>query len=163
MGMKEICSRQNCSICLWYFCRDILTEYSEHVLTLGRLLLRLMSEVLGLHKNHLLDIGYDDGYAMLFNYYPACLQPEIAIGTAKHADADFFTVVLQDNIGGLQILHQNEWIDVPPLPGALVINIGDLLLVRSPESDPPSVLSCFSLCLIFVASQNSFPYAILHK
>ncbi|XP_039155939.1 1-aminocyclopropane-1-carboxylate oxidase homolog [Eucalyptus grandis] len=34
---------------------------------------------------------------------------------------------LADQIGGLQVLHENKWIDVPPIPGALVINIGDQL------------------------------------
>ncbi|KAJ0483434.1 putative deacetoxyvindoline 4-hydroxylase [Helianthus annuus] len=49
------------------------------------------------------------------------------MGTTKHTDTGFLTVLLQDDIGGLQILHQNQWVDVPPTPGALVINIGDLL------------------------------------
>ncbi|KAI3700734.1 hypothetical protein L2E82_45372 [Cichorium intybus] len=53
------------------------------------------------------------------------------MGTTKHTDAGFLTVLLQDEIGGLQILHQNQWIDVPPTPGALVINIGDLLQLIS--------------------------------
>ncbi|KAI3504160.1 hypothetical protein L1887_32705 [Cichorium endivia] len=53
------------------------------------------------------------------------------MGTTKHTDHGFITVLLQDEIGGLQILHQNEWIDVPPTPGALVINIGDLLQLIS--------------------------------
>ncbi|KAM0048889.1 putative deacetoxyvindoline 4-hydroxylase [Helianthus debilis subsp. tardiflorus] len=34
------------------------------------------------------------------------------------------------HIGGLQILHHNQWVDVPPVPGAIVINIGDLLHAR---------------------------------
>jgi isopenicillin N synthase-like dioxygenase len=51
------------------------------------------------------------------------------MGTGKHADVDFVTVLLQDHIGGLQVLHKDIWIDVPPLPEALVVNIGDLLQV----------------------------------
>ncbi|MFS8007467.1 putative deacetoxyvindoline 4-hydroxylase [Helianthus anomalus] len=34
------------------------------------------------------------------------------------------------HIGGLQILHHNQWVDVPQVPGAIVINIGDLLQAR---------------------------------
>ncbi|CAI9118220.1 OLC1v1019755C1 [Oldenlandia corymbosa var. corymbosa] len=37
------------------------------------------------------------------------------------------TILLQDQIGGLQFLHQNKWVDVPPLPGALVVNMGDMM------------------------------------
>ena len=50
------------------------------------------------------------------------------MGTSKHTDGDFFTVLLQDYIiGGLQVLHQKHWIDVRPIPGALIVNIRDLL------------------------------------
>ncbi|CAL5337454.1 unnamed protein product [Camellia sinensis] len=67
--------------------------------------------------NHLKDIGYAEGLAVLCHYYLACPQPELTVGTTKQ----------QDHIGGLQVLHQNHWVDVPPTPGALVVNIGDLL------------------------------------
>ncbi|KAM1057724.1 hypothetical protein ACFX2I_030916 [Malus domestica] len=40
------------------------------------------------------------------------------------------TVLLQDYIGGRQVLHHKKWIDVPLVPGALVVNIGDLLQDR---------------------------------
>ncbi|OAY83023.1 1-aminocyclopropane-1-carboxylate oxidase [Ananas comosus] len=43
----------------------------------------------------------------------------------------FLTVLLQDEIGGLQVLHQGRWVDVSPIPGALVVNIGDLLQLVS--------------------------------
>ncbi|KAG5581827.1 hypothetical protein H5410_052454 [Solanum commersonii] len=58
---------------------------------------------------------------------PSCPQPELTVGTNKHSDNDFFTVFLQDHIGGLQMLHQNLWVDVPPTRVALVVNIGYLL------------------------------------
>jgi isopenicillin N synthase-like dioxygenase len=52
------------------------------------------------------------------------------LGGTKHTDNDFITVLLQDHIGGLQVLYENTWVDVSPVPGALVINIGDLLQVN---------------------------------
>lgn len=112
-------------------CRDVLVNYSEHVMKLGRSLFELFSEALGLNRNHLKDIGCADGLATLGHYYPACPEPERAIGNNKHADSDLKTVLLQDHIGGLQVLHQNHWVDVPPVPGALVINIGDFMQVMS--------------------------------
>lgn len=32
------------------------------------------------------------------------------------------------------MLHQNQWVDVPPTPGALVVNIGDLLQLISNDN-----------------------------
>ncbi|CAI0458108.1 unnamed protein product, partial [Linum tenue] len=61
----------------------------------------------------------------------ACPQPELTLGACKHEDNDFITVLLQDHIGGLQVLHRNQWVDVPPLPAALVVNLGDLLQLIS--------------------------------
>ncbi|WJX24359.1 hypothetical protein P8452_13474 [Trifolium repens] len=34
-------------------------------------------------------------------------------------------------IGGLQILHQDKWVDVPPIPGAFVVNFGEALQLIS--------------------------------
>jgi isopenicillin N synthase-like dioxygenase len=36
-------------------------------------------------------------------------------------------VLLQDHIGGLQVLYEDKWIDITPVPGALIVNVGDLL------------------------------------
>ncbi|XP_024032549.1 1-aminocyclopropane-1-carboxylate oxidase homolog 1-like, partial [Morus notabilis] len=107
--------------------RDILLEYSRQVRRVGILLFELLSEAIGLNPNHLNGIDCGEGLAILGHYYPACPQPELTFGTTVHADADFITILLQDHIGGLQVLHQGKWIDIAPEPGALVVNIGDLL------------------------------------
>ncbi|XP_039029729.1 1-aminocyclopropane-1-carboxylate oxidase homolog 1-like [Hibiscus syriacus] len=114
--------------------RDIMFEYTDGVMSLGHLLFELISEALGLNPDHLLKIDCAKGLGHLCNYYPACPQPESTIGASKHADSTFITVLLQDHIGGLQVLHENQWIDVPPVPGALVVNIGDLLQLISNDS-----------------------------
>ncbi|XP_074281798.1 1-aminocyclopropane-1-carboxylate oxidase homolog 1-like [Silene latifolia] len=108
-------------------CREILMEYSNQVMKLGKTLFELFSEILGLKPSYLNDIHCSEGLQVLGHYYPACPQPELTMGSPQHADNDFLTVLLQDHIGGLQIRLADQWFDVPPTPGALVINVGDLL------------------------------------
>ncbi|CAB4263446.1 unnamed protein product [Prunus armeniaca] len=104
---------------------DILVEYSKQVMKLGKLLFELLSEALGLKPSHLNDMDCSLGLRILGHYYPPCPQPELTLGSSKHSDNDFITVLLQDHIGGLQVLHQNKWIDVLPVPGALVLISND--------------------------------------
>jgi isopenicillin N synthase-like dioxygenase len=49
--------------------------------------------------------------------------------SAPHTDFGSITLLLtEDKPGGLQVLDQNErWCDVQPLPGAYIVNLGDLM------------------------------------
>ncbi|KAK9132269.1 hypothetical protein Scep_011797 [Stephania cephalantha] len=110
--------------------RNILMNYSKHASKLGNALFKLLSEALGLGPSHLHDMGCSEGHLILGHYYPPCPEPQKTLGCSKHSDKDFLTILLQDQTGGLQVLHQGEWIDIIPVHGGLVINIGDLLQAK---------------------------------
>ncbi|VFQ65341.1 unnamed protein product [Cuscuta campestris] len=70
--------------------------------------------------------------AVRMNYYPPCPRPDLVLGLSPHSDGSALTVLQQPNFGppGLQILNdKNEWVQVPSLPNALVINVGDTIEV----------------------------------
>ena len=63
-------------------------------------------------------------------YYPPqpeTLGPEV-FGVSPHTDFGVLTVLHQDEIGGLHVQdYEGEWVAAPPVPGTLVVNVGDLL------------------------------------
>lgn len=50
-----------------------------------------------------------------------------AQGVGAHKDTGLLTFLWQDNNGGLQVETDQGWIDVTPVEGAFVINIGEVL------------------------------------
>jgi isopenicillin N synthase-like dioxygenase len=52
-------------------------------------------------------------------------------GVGAHKDSGFVTVLLQDDVMGLQVESEGGWIDAPPLRGSFVVNIGEILELAS--------------------------------
>lgn len=80
------------------------------------------------------------------NFYPTCPNPDLTIGVGRHSDVGTLTVLLQDGIGGLYVkveeveeeesgkqkkggAEEPQWMEIPPITGALVVNVGDILQV----------------------------------
>jgi isopenicillin N synthase-like dioxygenase len=87
---------------------------------------------LGMAPDHLAaSFGADHTSFLRLNYYPLCTDAGEHLGISQHTDSGALTVLLADSQPGLQFLHQGEWHTVAPNPGALTINIGDIVQVWS--------------------------------
>lgn len=59
--------------------------------------------------------------------YPASPASDDSWGVGEHSDYGLLTLLAQDEHGGLQVKTPGGWIEAPPIEGALVCNIGDML------------------------------------
>ncbi|WP_159769094.1 isopenicillin N synthase family dioxygenase [Streptomyces sp. HM190] len=64
--------------------------------------------------------------------YPGSAGDGADQGVGAHKDYGFLTLLLQDQVGGLQVEREDgQFHDVPPVPGAFVVNLGELLEVAT--------------------------------
>ncbi|KAL0562040.1 hypothetical protein IC582_002488 [Cucumis melo] len=112
---------------------DIVEEYDQEMKSLcGRLMWVALGE-LGITREDVNWAGPNGDFmtsnaATQFNSYPVCPDPERAMGLGAHTDTSLLTIVYQNNTRGLQVLREgNRWVTVEPVPGALVVQVGDLL------------------------------------
>ncbi|PIN09636.1 Iron/ascorbate family oxidoreductase [Handroanthus impetiginosus] len=128
------------------FC-DTIEEYQKEMKKLAGQLMWLMLGSLGITEDDLKwastqEVGSVSGSAALqLNSYPACPDPDRAMGLAAHTDSTILTILHHSNTSGLQVLREgsNRWVTVPPHPGALAIHVGDLMHILS-NGLYPSVL-----------------------
>ncbi|EMS50519.1 Protein SRG1 [Triticum urartu] len=107
--------------------RNLLHEFTTKCRVVKDGLVQAMARLLGLDDDYIMDQFGEkaDTYAR-FSYYPECPRPELVFGLKPHSDGSVLTVLMvDDTIGGLQILRDGVWFDVPIVPHTLLINIGD--------------------------------------
>ncbi len=121
--------------------KNTLTEFFDAFDALAERTLRFVHHSLDLDPSQVqTHTGSRGTSSVRLNHYPthdpvpnderAGLNPlgETALG--YHTDPGVITLLLQDDTGGLQTLSEAEgWIDVPPRPGTIVVNLADAVQV----------------------------------
>ncbi|SME99238.1 Isopenicillin N synthase [Tistlia consotensis] len=110
--------------------RPAMSRYYDAIGEVGRVLLRGVAVSLGRPGDF-----FDSRYAKPLQrtqvvYYPRLTAAEgpDRFGVAPHSDFGCITLLYQDSSGGLEVQNlTGDWVAGPPLEGALVINVGDLL------------------------------------
>ncbi|KAJ0431944.1 putative flavanone 3-dioxygenase [Helianthus annuus] len=105
--------------------REVVEEYSDQMKLLAQKVLGLISGSLGLSSSYIEDAMEELYQNITISYYPACPQPELTLGLQSHSDFGFITLLIQDNVAGLQVVKDGEWVTVDPVSHAVLVILGD--------------------------------------
>ena len=112
--------------------KPVVLAWMDAMTRAGHALMQGVALSLGLPAGYFHD-RYTADPTILFRifHYPATPPADgadYAFGVGEHTDYGLLTLLAQDANGGLQIKGRDGvWFDAPPIPGALVVNIGDML------------------------------------
>ena len=93
--------------------------------------MELLSEGLGLQSGKFKELTFLESKVFVGHCYPYCPQPDLTVGITPHTDPGVLTVLVQNQVPGLQVKHGDVWVDVEPLHGGLIVNVGDFLQVKN--------------------------------
>ena len=111
--------------------RSAVYGYYEEVLALGRVMFKAFALSLGLEEDFFEAVTDRPMGQLRLIYYPKPDGPVEAdrIGIGAHSDYECFTILWQDQTGGLQVDNRDgDWVEAPPIPGSFVINVGDMMM-----------------------------------
>ncbi|XP_060672905.1 flavanone 3-dioxygenase 3-like [Ziziphus jujuba] len=111
--------------------KEKMANYTKAIHVLQKQLMGLVFESLGLNPNYLEEEVENGSEVLAVNCYPACPQPELTLGIPPHSDYGALTILLQ-SCPGLQVMDShNNWVSVPAIQGALIVQLGDQMEVIS--------------------------------
>ncbi|KAL8515607.1 hypothetical protein ACS0TY_014340 [Phlomoides rotata] len=110
---------------------ETVESYSREIRKVCKNLLKYIAITLKLKEDVFEEMFGVAVQAVRMNYYPACPRPDLVYGLSPHSDGSALTVLQQGRGSsvGLQILKDDDWVSVHPIPNALVINVGDTIEV----------------------------------
>ena len=80
--------------------------------------------------HHYFDDKHGRNYFLrMLHYPPVDQQPQPGqLRAGAHTDYGSITLLLQDDIGGLEVqTRDGQWVAAPPIPGTVVVNVGDAM------------------------------------
>ncbi|XP_062102112.1 protein DOWNY MILDEW RESISTANCE 6-like isoform X2 [Humulus lupulus] len=107
--------------------QEVVGRYSVEVRKLSLYLLDLICTGLGLEPGYFRgETELTEVHVMSANHYPPCPDPSLTLGLPKHCDVNLITLLLQE-MDGLHVMKDGQWLSVEPIPNAIVVNIGHTL------------------------------------
>lgn len=107
------------------FYGDTIAKYSHSMKDLAKKLLCIISENLSLPPSYIQEAVGEVFQNITISYYSPCPQPDLALGLQSHSDMGAITLLIQDDVGGLEVLKDGMWIPVPALRDGILVILAD--------------------------------------
>jgi isopenicillin N synthase-like dioxygenase len=108
--------------------REVVTEWHDHLSGVARKLLRAWAVALGAPESYFDQHFGEPSTLIKIVRYPGKDDPTPQQGVGAHKDSGVLTLLwVEPGKGGLQVERDGQWVDAPSVPGAFVVNIGELL------------------------------------
>ena len=108
--------------------REVVSEWHDHLSGVARKLLRAWALSLGAPESYFDEHFGEPSTLIKIVRYPGTDEPTPQQGVGAHKDSGVLTLLwVEPGKGGLQVERDGVWVDAPPVPGAFVVNIGELL------------------------------------
>jgi len=108
--------------------RSAVLDHIAAMTDLGHRLMEVIGVSLGLAPDYFAQ-RYTGDPLVLFRifHYPPLTPGTDDWSVAEHTDYGVLTILLQDDVGGLQVKTRDGWVDAPPIEDSFVCNLGDML------------------------------------
>jgi isopenicillin N synthase-like dioxygenase len=142
--------------------RERIERYWAECDRVAAVLLAAFARILGADPQRFLGLFTTPLTNMTLLHYPPQAAGSAGFGIHPHKDTDALTILAHDPVGGLMVKRRgdNTWIRADAPPGALTVNIGDMLELWSGGyfvSTPHKVVNASGL------ERYSFPYFVVPR
>ena len=108
--------------------RPAVEPWLERMQAVGTTVMRGLALALGQPRDHFDPIVRPrPEFRLKIIRYPAAQAADDDQGLGAHRDAGFLSMILQDDVGGLQVQRAGAWVDVPRIEGTYVVNLGEMV------------------------------------
>lgn len=108
-----------------------IKDYKTHLSRIATTLFEAMAKNLDLSlKPSEPYLAENTGMVRVYRY-PNCSDANVGWGMEAHTDSSVLSILNQDDeVSGLQVLKDDQWLTVKPIPNTLIVNLGDMMQVQ---------------------------------
>ncbi|KAL5547155.1 hypothetical protein UlMin_006842 [Ulmus minor] len=113
--------------------RNMMDEYANHMFRVASTLNEAIAKNLNIETiESKSNVFEPTGFFRMYRYSPYPF-PDDVFGLDAHINNSTLAIINENHAGGLQLLKDEEWFTLKPIPNTLIVNLGDMMKVISKD------------------------------